>query len=63
MTLSETVGEGIIYVAISGGSFHCLSGLLVTHDGRCPMLKLVIIMSPLSHGGLSLSARLSQSVL
>ena len=42
---------------------HCLSGLLVTHDGRCPMLKLVIIMSPLSHGGLSLSARLSQSVL
>ena len=29
MTLSETVGEGIIYFAISSGSFHSLPGLLV----------------------------------
>ena len=29
MTLSETVGEGIIYVAISGGSFHSLPGLIM----------------------------------
>ena len=28
MTLSETVGEGIISVAICGGSFHSLPGLL-----------------------------------
>ena len=27
MTLSETVSEGILYVAISGESFHCLPGL------------------------------------
>ena len=28
MTLSDTVGEGIIYVAIIGGTFYCLPGLL-----------------------------------
>ena len=32
MTLSETVGEGIISVAISGGSFHTLPGQLVGHS-------------------------------
>ena len=29
MTLSETVGEEIISVAICGGSFHSLPGLLI----------------------------------
>ena len=45
MTLSETVGEGIISVAISGGSFHILPGLLrVSCPGRA-----VITTRPVPH--------------
>ena len=39
MTFSETVGEGIIDVAISGGSLHSLPGLL----GRCEPQRRVTL--------------------
>ena len=38
MTLSETIDEGIIYVAISGESFHSLPGVIYIG----PMLDMIL---------------------
>ena len=42
MTLSETVGEGIIFVAICGGSFHSLPGLVGHYRGGHLRKKIII---------------------